>query len=343
MMRRWPSVLLGVSIAVASPLAFAQQPADSNQQSAQELFNVALSLFEKGSYEGALKAFEDVNKKFPSVGALYKIGECNEKLGKPVAAWAAFKAAADTAHTKADTQREQAAREKASSLESKLPKLVVNNPADGLEVRINGEVVTSDHWNKPLLQGPGQKDLVVSAPGYATSTTRVNVSDDGRSGDIAVPALEKEAAPGKGQKTIGLIVGGVGVAGLAVGAITGLMASSAKSERDGLLKDNGCTKPEGSDTQVCSSTLRADVQKNINDKQSSAETLATVSTIGFIAGGVLVVGGAVLFFTAPKGGGKEAGPPPPASGKSKPIQLSDVALTPTTGPNNLGFSLTGRW
>jgi hypothetical protein len=342
-MRRWPAVLFGVSIAVASPLAFAQPPADANQQSAQELFNVALALFEKGSYEGALKAFEDVNKKFPSVGALYKIGECNEKLGKPVAAWAAFKAAADTAHTKADTQREQAAREKASSLEPKLPKLVVTHSVDGLEVRINGEVVKPERWNKPLLQGPGQKDLVVSAPGYATSTTRVNVSDDGRSGDIAVPALEKAPDPGKGQKTIGLIVGGVGVAGLAVGAITGLMASSAKDERDKLLSSNGCSKPSGSESQVCPSTLAQNVQNEINDKQSSAQTLSTVSTIGFIAGGALVVGGAVLFFTAPKAAGKEAGPPPPATGKAKPIQLTDVALAPATGPTNVGLSLSGRW
>jgi hypothetical protein len=34
--------------------------------------------------------------------------------------------------------------------------------------------------------------------------------------------------------------------------------------------------------------------------RSDAKSAATISTVGFVAGGVLLAGGAVLFFTAPQ-------------------------------------------
>ena len=87
------------------------------------------------------------------------------------------------------------------------------------------------------------------------------------------------------------MVAGVGVAGLAVGGITGLMAMSANNEaKDKCPQEGACSNREGVDA---------------ND---SAKTLGLVSTIGFGAGAALLIGGAVLIFTAPKGSssGKEA-------------------------------------
>jgi hypothetical protein len=141
----------------------------------------------------------------------------------------------------------------------------------------------------------------------------VNVSKDGEKLDIVVPKLDalppeqastaataepkteakteptkpasKQEDDGSGQRTIGFIVGGVGIAGLAVGGITGLMAMSKNSDaKDKCPTEGACANQAGVDA---------------ND---SAKSLGLVSTIAFGAGAALVIGGAVLVFTAPKSG-----------------------------------------
>jgi hypothetical protein len=327
-----PLALAFLSAAASLPAieqpAFAQQP--DSQQKAQDLFDDALRIFDKGEYKAALEAFRGVQDKFPSVGALFKIGECYEKLNKAVAAYGYFVQAADTAKTKNDPQREKLARDKATSLEPKLPKLVVSGPVDGLEIRVNGTVIPQDRWNKPLLQGPGKKDIVARASGYQTSTTQVTVSDEGQPAEIAVPALEVEPDPGKPLKMVGLITAGVGVVGVGVGAVTGLMASGKKTEMEDCAR-NATTAPPA----FCP-------QGEFQSRKDSANGLATVSTIGFIAGGILVAGGIVLYFVAPKRSTEPAPQPEPPK-TAKPIQLRDVAIVPVTGPTDTGLLLTGRW
>lgn len=318
---------------LAEATARAQQPAADSTQEAQSLFNDALSLFEKGSYEAALKAFEDVNKKFPSVGALGKIGECYEKLNKPAKAWEFYNKAAETAHAKNDTAREKVAREKAAALEGRLPKLMVPSPVDGLEVRVNGELIPPERYNQPLRQGPGRKDIVARAPGFQTSTTQANVSDEGQPAELTVPALERSPDPGKTQKTIGVVVGGVGVVGVALGSVFGIMALGDASDRNKLLEANNCAG-EG---RTCPGNIENDSEQLKDDAKSKG----LISTIGFAAGGALIVGGVILFLTAPKSGGTEPVPEPRTG--SKPFQLRDVSLVPATGPQSTGVVLSGRF
>jgi hypothetical protein len=83
---------------------------------------------------------------------------------------------------------------------------------------------------------------------------------------------------------IGIAVGAVGIAGVAFGAVAGLVASSTYSSA----KDacgGGTVCPPGSDGL---------------SKRASASDWAAASTIGFIAGGVLVGAGVVVYLTAPK-------------------------------------------
>jgi hypothetical protein len=75
---------------------------------------------------------------------------------------------------------------------------------------------------------------------------------------------------------------GVGVVGVGVGTVFGLRTSSKWTEAQ-----THCTGLECDRTGV---TLAAEAKNN-----------GTVSTISFIAGGLLLAGGAALFFTAPSG------------------------------------------
>jgi hypothetical protein len=98
-------------------------------------------------------------------------------------------------------------------------------------------------------------------------------------------------APRAGR-TIGLLLGGVGVAGLAGGAVTGLLAMSTWSTAK-----HECPTHVG-----CS-------QQALHD-QSLASGLATASTAAFVAGGVLGAVGAVLILTAPAGHAARVGRKP---------------------------------
>jgi hypothetical protein len=106
------------------------------------------------------------------------------------------------------------------------------------------------------------------------------------------------------QKLVALIAGGAGIIGLGVGAVSGGKTfsswSSAKSE---------CATACGAGSQA-------------QQDASTASTLATVSDVGFIAGGVLVAAAAVLWFTAPS---------------------EHVQVTPTAGPQGAGLTIRGTF
>ena len=85
------------------------------------------------------------------------------------------------------------------------------------------------------------------------------------------------------QKVLGLVTGGLGLAGLAIGGVFGLLTMAEKTNLQNDCPPTTCTG-RGHASGV------ADYSNGMTD--------STISTAGFIAGGALLVGGAVLFFTA---------------------------------------------
>ena len=98
------------------------------------------------------------------------------------------------------------------------------------------------------------------------------------------PARDTTAQPAQARRTLTWIALGAGGAGLALGAVSGALAISKRSTLD---QNPGCA-----DDHVCPRELSG----NVND----LNTMRTVSTVGFIAGGVLASAGVVLMLTAPK-------------------------------------------
>ena len=81
------------------------------------------------------------------------------------------------------------------------------------------------------------------------------------------------------RRTVALVVGGVGAAGLVVGGIFGAIAMSKKSDAQAVCP-NQCSDQSGV------------------DQWSSAKSAGTVSTVAFVVGGVGLATGLVLWFTA---------------------------------------------
>jgi hypothetical protein len=137
----------------------------------------------------------------------------------------------------------------------------------------------------------------------------------------AKPAVVEEPAASRaanvesewsGRKTLGLVLGGVGIAGLATGGAAGVLAAwSAAAQK------NDCAS-----TTSCANRTQAQTDHD------SAATAATVSTVALIAGGVFVVTGAVLFATAPGG---------PRS------ERAAVEVVPGVAPGSAGMWIRGRF
>jgi hypothetical protein len=156
------------------------------------------------------------------------------------------------------------------------------NDLAAVRVTMDGQQFAEKLDGSAVHVDPGEHRFAFTADGLVPVEKTVVVKEGERDRHVSVvleshvpvPAPAAESDGGSAQRTWGLIVGGVGVAGLVVGGVFGLTANST-------YKNANCPN--------C-----AAVPQNAYDQ-------ATISTIAFIAGGALVAGGAVLFFTTPSG------------------------------------------
>jgi hypothetical protein len=190
--------------------------------------------------------------------------------------------------------------------------IVASGPGAGdpeLSVTLDGHLLKSALVGVELPIDPGEHTLSAVAPGGAPVQLAFSAAEkQAQKIEIAVPAghqVKSSAKPGTAapaspapgvemnapasdtqpsswQVPTGLIIGGVGVAGLATGVVSGLVAGSryAKAERE--CPDHACI--EGGAGW---------------DAVKSFRTLRTVSTVGYIVGGVGLAAGTTLVLLAP--------------------------------------------
>ena len=137
----------------------------------------------------------------------------------------------------------------------------------------------------------------------------------GQSASSAAPQPGSETSGGGmgTQKILGLVAGGLGVAGVAVGSIFGAMTLSQVSQQQ----------------TDCASTTKCSNPSQAASDHSNATMDRTISIVGFVAGGVLLAGGAALFFTA-----RSTSEAPPAA---------RLLVVTSVGPGGGGISLSGRF
>lgn len=242
------------------------------------------------------------HKLAPAVGTLLNLADCYERAGQNASAWARFHEAIALAQRLGRSDREKTAKDRADKLEPRLIRLSIVAEQQDVEVTLDGNVLDPAALGSPVPVDPGKHTIEATAEGKLPFKTTIDVSDRAKSPSVEIPSLDvdpkkreldkpdKPDAPDKDtaarsgggtQRTISYVLVGLGVVGAGVGTVFGLRTSSKWSEA----KDH-CTGVECDRTGVTLAT--------------EAKNSGTVSTISFIAGGVLLAGGAALFFTAPK-------------------------------------------
>jgi len=310
---------------LASP-ALAVTPAE--KAAAESLFDEGVVALKQGNLNLACQKLEASQRIEAGVGVLLYLGDCYEKKGLTASAWAIFREASSIAAARGD-DRAPIARERAERLTPRLSKLTItmdehddaNLPE--LEITRDGEVVPRAVWGTPIPVDPGEHVIAASAPGYSREEVKVMIEGAASIATITVPHLERraEGAPSAAtsagpessgsksiQKPLGIGLGIAGLVGLAVGGTFGGLA---------MAKNNEAKDSDGCDATSCPT-------QDGTDATQTALTYATVSDVGFIAGGVLLAAGITIYLTAPKA--KET-----------------ARLSPSVSPGSFGLHLQGTF
>jgi hypothetical protein len=321
--------LLAAAILAASGLSAGAAHA-SDPAAAREQLKQGWALKEAGRCSEAIPHFVESQRLDPKPKALLNLADCEDRLGDLVSAQQHSVQARDLARQDADPLLLAVAEQHLAALDKRLPRLTIvlahDTPPDTAVSR-DGTALGSVSLGVALPANPGKHVVVASVAGHADRTFEVELAEGAQQsievapGDaLAPPAPQVVAAPAvltpppsswTARKSVALSLVVVGTAGMAVGAVFGVLAIGKNNDSNA---NNHCN---ASGCDPTGTQLRND-----------ALTDATVSTVAFGAGVAVAAAGVVLWWTAPAQQVTSAG---------------RLEVAPSLGPHQAGLSLAGVW
>jgi hypothetical protein len=325
-------------LAAAPSVARADAPAPRGTH-AEALFREGRALLDAKRYDEACPKLKESQEEEPGAGTLLALALCHEGQGKTASAWAELNEAAVLGKRVGRAELAAAAQKRAAAMEPLLARLVVRLPrADGLayEVRCDGERLDPRRASEPLPVDPGEHRVEVSAKGKSARSYVVRVAGAGAV-EIVVDELEDASRPavapaparteltepplvmeeeskGRGQRTVGLVLVGLGVAGLGTGAYFGGRALSQSAEGRRACTASPCP-PDANDA-------------NMRAKSSFATSVVSVA-----AGTGAIALGTIVYLMAPSA---------PTRGAAPGSRMT-ARLIPEVGPTQASLGLSGSF
>jgi hypothetical protein len=271
---------------------------------AREQLKIGYQLAQDGKCADAIPHFLESLKLDARAITLINLADCEEKTSKLADAMVHWADARARAQAEGQKPIEEEATARATALDAKVPRLTITlaktAPPDAVVER-DGVALGAPSLGVALSVDPGAHTITVKARGHLDAKQDITLKegdkqtlevDVGPAGGAVTPPpttppSESETKSG-GMSPLVPIGFGLGVVGIAVGSITGVMALGKGSDAD---KD--CPGGKCKDQAAL-------------DSVHSGQTLGTVSTIAFIAGGVGVGVGVVGLFLGGKKTEKEA-------------------------------------
>ena len=337
-------------LSVGALLASASVSADvANPAAARAHLREGYALKQQGKCQEAVPHFVESARLDRQPKALLNLADCEEQLGKLEASLAHFVEARDLARTRRDETLNSVAEGRLKALDKRMPKLTVklakDAPSDTVVTR-DGVELGSISLGAALPLDPGTHTIIARSGGVERSYQfKIDESESkalevtpkegtitkggSRPEPSAMPAPNTMAALanspttpapfeagtssnlGETQRTLGFIIGGVGIAGLAVGTIFGL-----KNLSDGSTSNQLCTT-----SNPCDAAGLASYRESVDGARSAR----TISTVGFAIGGATLVTAGLLIFTAPR------------------ASSTGLRFTPSMGTNWAGAQVGGAW
>lgn len=309
---------------VAAPVARAADPSASDIAAARQLATEGVKLADQNRCDDAVDKLARAEQLYHAPTVLGRLGECQVLLGKLVEGSENLQrvvreplpANAPPAYVKARDR----AKKMLDVAKPRIAKLIVKVVAPAkteVEVQLDAEPLSSALVGAERPTDPGDHVLVATAVGMKraeekfeleeaeTKTVTITlVPDPSYKPVVPVPVAPKETP--KRDRTLAWAAVAVGGAGLAMGGIFGGLALGKKGSLDS----------QCSADKICGLGAQSDLD--------AAQTLGTISTVGFIVGGVGVAAAVVLFLWPD--------PKPEAADAKKA-----VFVRPVIGPGSLGL------
>jgi hypothetical protein len=293
MKRAFRLLLVAAVLGIASPSS-AQTAAE--KETARSLFEKGKKERDKGDWAGALESFKGADAIMRVPTTKLAVARAYAALGKLTEAReAALQVALIPVAQKEPqpfTDARASAKKLGDELADKIPQIqitLVGAPStDETKVTVDGERVPKEALAAPWKVNPGRHVLVAALRGGEVKQEAVLAEKQTKSVSLDVTDLANRRAPSDkvlpaytekpiteppaeekpGKRSVLVWIGlGVTVVGVGVGATTGILSMGKKSDLDSQCRDGKCP-PDAHGTL------------------DSANTLATISTIGFIGAGV---------------------------------------------------------
>lgn len=221
---------------------------------AEALFQEGRALLERGELAAACSKFESSQASEPSGGTLLNLADCRARQGRTATAWAHFVSAERLSKVQGRPEQAAEAQRRRAELEPSLSTLTLHaaDKPPGLEVKVNGRALAPGSLDSRLPMDPGGLSIEFSAPGRKPARVTAVLLSKAHHLIVNAPTLVEEAAAAapaathtpapsvvearsdtradSGTRTLAWVIGGAGVAALAVGGTFGVLALSSNSE-----------------------------------------------------------------------------------------------------------------
>lgn len=312
----------------------AQADEDEQKLRAQTLFGEGRKEIDKGDYSAGCPKVRESLTLFTVANSLFTVAQCDEHEGKIAAAlehWERGLALVD-----AKDPRAKIAKERIEALDVQVPRVHVVIPPTSASVTVllDGAELAPTMLATFVRVEPGKHVFIVRAPGRQDATRELKLAEKERTEFVAtlgtpvetgssskgaevkppppsVTAVSPPPPATNPRRTVGFVVGGVGVLGLIGAGITSAIVPGVDTDLAEF--DKGCA--DG----VCDWSVRPDMV----DKY---KTLITANTVLYGVGIAGVAAGMIIILTAPR--------------TKKP---ADAVLVPLNVNGGYGIGLSGRF
>ena len=266
------------TVAMSIGLTFVDHAAcaQTSEVVAESLFRDGKRLFQSDDFEHACPKLAQSYQIDPAGGTALLLAICYEKQGKLASSWARYNDALALAKHDQREDRERRAREGLESVEPKLS--YIDLKLDPVTQAIAKLTLSIDGTELPVISDArfpidaGKHKLAIRAPNYESWQTEVTVGGPSATESVSVPPLQAkpvaeptaaaaqpvrteafpnasessahERAHNKNIRTMAYVMGGAGLAAVAVGSYFGVRAIVLKNDANAICSSKQCTQAQ---------------------------------------------------------------------------------------------------
>ncbi len=244
-----------------SSVLFAQQAQARDPAAAEALFLQGRTALDAGDFKAACEKFAESQRLDPGAGTLMNLATCEEQRGRLASAWQRWQEALTYLAQK--DERVAFVKSRLKVVEPQVPWLTITvaGAPGNTSVLRDGVELGPGSLGEALPVDPGDHVILVRAEGHAERRYEVTLDkaereqvkvSPGRRLPKAPPSISADTTPS--TPTLGYVLGGVGIAGVAAGIASGLLINDRQQLVDDNCSGNLCN-PTGIDAASEGRTL----------------------------------------------------------------------------------------